>query len=50
VCETFREEKMSFGPKISSGQERRAVGSGGILIGLSKETSPWAEIQNLVNV
>jgi hypothetical protein len=36
--------------KISSCQERRATGNGGILIGLSQETSRWAEIQNPDNV
>jgi hypothetical protein len=29
-----------------SGQERRAIRSGGIFIGLSQETSYWAQIQN----
>jgi hypothetical protein len=33
-----------------SGQERRAIGKGGIYIGLSQETSHWAKIQILDNV
>jgi hypothetical protein len=36
--------------KILSGQERRAIGNGGILIGLSQETSCWAENRNPDNV
>jgi hypothetical protein len=33
-----------------SGQERRVVGGVLVYIGLSKESSPWAQIQNLDNV
>jgi hypothetical protein len=36
--------------KILLGQERRVIGSGWILIGLSQETSHWAEIRNPDNV
>jgi hypothetical protein len=41
----FEWRRRAFSTVKCKGQERRAVGSGGIYIELSQETSRWAQIQ-----